>query len=39
MQVSLKALHNQTVIARFYMRTKNAINAHNMLSVTDEEVS
>ncbi|MCJ2130619.1 ABC-three component system middle component 1 [Methylobacterium sp. E-045] len=34
MQVSLKALHNQMVIARSYMRAEEVINAHIMLCVT-----
>lgn len=34
MQTSLKALHNQMVIARSYMRAEEVINAHIMLCVT-----
>jgi hypothetical protein len=34
MQASLRALHNQMVIARSYMRAEEVINAHIMLCVT-----
>ncbi len=34
MQTSLRALHNQMVIARSYMRAEEVINAHIMLCVT-----
>jgi hypothetical protein len=34
MQISLRALHNQMVIARSYMRAEEVINAHIMLCVT-----
>jgi hypothetical protein len=37
MQVSLKALHNQMVIARSYMRAEEVINAHIMLCVTETD--
>jgi hypothetical protein len=35
MQTSLRALHNQMVIARSYMRAEEVINAHIMLCVTE----
>lgn len=38
MQASLRALHNQMVIARSYMRAEEVINAHIMLCVTATNV-
>jgi hypothetical protein len=37
MQASLKALHNQMVIARSYMRAEEVINAHIMLCVIETD--
>jgi hypothetical protein len=37
MQTSLKALHNQMVIARSYMRAEEVINAHIILCVTEAD--
>lgn len=39
MQASLRALHNQMVIARSYMRAEEVINAHIMLCVTETDSS
>ncbi|PIB92747.1 ABC-three component system middle component 1 [Caulobacter sp. FWC2] len=39
MQTSLRALHNQMVIARSYMRAEEVVNAHIMLYVTATDSS